>query len=88
MIAKNTTRQGGPVTFERQRQVVEAIARHVGARGYSPTMRELAAEVGISLARVAQLLPPLVEAGVVTCRPHLCRTLAVNREAAAKFFAR
>lgn len=75
-------------TFQRQRQLVEAILLHVDTRGYSPTCRELAREVGISVARVAQLLPPLVEAGVVRQQAHAARTITVDRQEAARFFGR
>jgi SOS-response transcriptional repressor LexA len=74
-------------TLERQRQVVETIIGHVDANGFPPSLREIAATLGISLSRVAQVVTPLVEAGVVTCRPRSSRTLAVNHQAAARFFA-
>jgi len=70
-------------TFDRQKQVIEAIRRHVVARGYPPTQREMAADMGVSLTRVAQVVNRLVKAGVIRRTACSARAYAVHEPAAA-----
>jgi SOS-response transcriptional repressor LexA len=73
-------------TADRQKQVIEAIRRHVVARGYPPTQREMAVEMGVSLSRVAQVVNRLVEAGVVRRTAFSARAYAVHEPAALALF--
>ncbi len=86
MTAKQITpRRAKMPQYARDRQVIEAIIRHTDYRGYAPTMRELAAEVGVSLTRIAQIVKRLFDKGIVHYRPRTARTIAVDRKAAAQF---
>lgn len=88
MIANNATLPApGTVTFDRMRQLIEATIRHTEDKGYPPTRRELAAELGVCVARVQQLFDRLMAAGILDRRPGMARTLRVDHEAAARFLA-
>lgn len=85
MIANNATLPApGTVTFDRLRQVIEKIIGDTDANGYPPTVREIARELGVCVARVQQLLELLMAAGIVSNRPGMARTLTVDRAAAAR----
>lgn len=85
MIAKIITLPApGTRTHERLRQVIEKIIGHTDANGYPPTVREIAAELGVCIARVQQLLATLIDAGIVSHRPGMARTLTVDHAAAAR----
>jgi repressor LexA len=51
-------------------------------RGYSPTMQELADELGISKVTVFEHVEALVEKGALVRRPNKARSLAIADEAA------
>lgn len=61
----------------RQRQLIEAIERLRQARGFLPTQRELAADLGISLARVSQLVARCEADGLLSRRSKSARTCRV-----------
>lgn len=67
-----------PITA-RQRQIMHAVAEHVNRHGYGPTLRELAAAVGLrSPDTVAHHLRGLVDRGLVTKAPGKARALGVG----------
>jgi SOS-response transcriptional repressor LexA len=61
----------------RKRQLVEAIDRTGQARGFAPTQRELAQELGLSLARVAQLVAACEADGLISRKAMSARTCRV-----------
>jgi DNA-binding MarR family transcriptional regulator len=70
-------------TVERQKQVLAAIRRRIAHNGYPPTQREVAQEIGVSLARVAQVMARLVEAGIVKRVACSARAYSINEPLAA-----
>jgi DNA-binding MarR family transcriptional regulator len=70
-------------TVERQKQVLAAIRRRIADNGYPPTQREIAREIGVSLARVAQVMARLVEAGMVKRVACSARAYSINEPLAA-----
>jgi DNA-binding MarR family transcriptional regulator len=70
-------------TVERQKQVLAAIRRRIADNGYPPTQREIAREIGVSLARVAQVMARLVEAGMVKRAAGSARAYLINEPLAA-----
>lgn len=62
----------------RQRQLLDAIERLCQARGYGPTQRELAAEIGVSVARVSQLVAKCEADGLLSRRANSARTCRVT----------
>lgn len=64
---------------KRQVEMLAAIRRLTAERGYAPTIRELASEVGVTTTNsVAQTLQMLRRKGWVTWEPMHSRTLRVN----------
>ena len=61
----------------RQRQLIDAITGMKQARGYLPSQRELAAELGLSLTRIAQLVQRCEADGLITRKARSARTLSV-----------
>lgn len=61
----------------RQADLLEAIRRLRMERGYSPTIRELCAEVGVTENAVAQQLNMLRRKRWVDWQPGLARTLNI-----------
>ena len=60
-------------------EILAAIASLTLEHGYSPTIREIGAKVGIKSPSTMQIrLQALAEAGLVTYQPHLARTLAIT----------
>ena len=70
-------------TADRQKQVLAAIRRRIADNGYPPTQREIAREIGVSLARVAQVMARLVEAGMVKRAAGSARAYLINEPLAA-----
>lgn len=60
--------------------VFAAIAWFVRTEGYSPTVRELAIELGVSVSTVAGALDELELAGRITRVPGKARTLRTVEE--------
>lgn len=70
--------QRPPITA-RQRQIMHAIEEHVHRHGYGPSLRELAASVGLRSAdTVAYHLQVLVDRGLVTKAPGKARALGIG----------
>lgn len=65
-----------------QRAVLEAIPALAAARGYPPSLREVAARVGVSSTRVHQLVAVLERLGLLERTPGVARSLRVRKEAA------
>jgi hypothetical protein len=70
-------------TVDRQKQVLAAIRRHISTQGFPPTQREISREIGVSLARVAQVMARLVEAGMVRRAACSARAYSINEPLAA-----
>ncbi|MFC1653442.1 transcriptional repressor LexA [Patescibacteria group bacterium] len=52
--------------YRRQRQIVDFISQYIQAKGYSPTLKEIAAAIGVSsLATVHEHLQALEKKGVI-----------------------
>lgn len=64
----------------REQQLLAAIKRLSDARGFQPTMRELSAAMGVSVARVHQLVIACERKGLITREPGLARTYRLSRE--------
>jgi hypothetical protein len=64
-------------SLEREKQLCEALARLTAERGYSPTLRELAPVLEVSLTRIAQVVASCQRKGLVASTPGICRTLRV-----------
>jgi len=65
----------------RQLEVLTMIRNCQRSRGYSPTMQELADELGVSKVTVFEHVEGLVEKGVLRRRPHRARSLEVTSRA-------
>jgi SOS-response transcriptional repressor LexA len=68
---------------ERERQLMAAITTGRQAKGYPPSMRELAKAAGISLTRVAQLLARCEKKGFITRHRNVARSIVVIEHPAA-----
>lgn len=64
-------------TTDAQRVLLAAIRARWAARGYAPTYRELAHDIGTSLNDVKQKLVRLQRDGLVEFEPGLSRTVRV-----------
>ena len=62
---------------QRQAQLLAAIARLHGERGFPPTQRELALDLGVSLSRVSQLVTACEASGQLTRLAKSARTCHV-----------
>jgi SOS-response transcriptional repressor LexA len=62
---------------QRQAQLLAAIARLRSERGFPPTQRELARDLGVSLSRVAQLVTACEASGQLTRQAKSARTCHV-----------
>lgn len=63
----------------RRATILTLIARSVTDRGYPPTIRELAADTGVSPRQVAKDIRALVDAGDLEHTPGAARSLKVTR---------
>ena len=59
----------------RQAAVEQAVVSLTARRGYPPTYREVASEVGVSLATTRQKVAALEKAGVLQHDVGVCRSL-------------
>jgi DNA-binding GntR family transcriptional regulator len=66
-------------TEAREHELLEAILAGQQASGYAPSRRELAATIGISPARVQQLVDSCTEKGLLTRRARAARAYVVNQ---------
>lgn len=64
-------------TEDRERQLMAAIKNGRQAKGYAPSMRELAKAMGVSLTRVAQLMARCERKGLITRHRNVARSYAV-----------
>jgi SOS-response transcriptional repressor LexA len=65
---------------DREKQVLEAIDRGQKTRGYAPTRRELAAEIGISTTRVQQLVDSCTSKGYLRRVPRAARAYGIQKQ--------
>lgn len=65
-------------TVDREHELLEAIARCQQAKGYAPSRRELAAEIGISTTRVQQLVDSCTSKGYLRRVPRMARAFVVE----------
>ena len=84
-MMKSISRTAKSTTFDRKAQALAFILASVEANGYAPTLREIAMGMGVSLARVAQLMNALADEGVVERRANCSRAYTVNRTTAAMY---
>jgi SOS-response transcriptional repressor LexA len=78
-IARKTLPAGRLSKEERQRQLLDAVERMTAARGFAPTLRELATAMKLSLARIAQLMAACEEQGLIRRMRGICRSCRVIR---------
>lgn len=64
-------------TEDRERQLMAAITNGRQAKGYAPSMRELAKAMGVSLTRVAQLMARCEHKGLITRHRNVARSYVV-----------
>lgn len=62
---------------KRSRQVLEQISVQTAARGYPPSLQEMAAAIGISIAVIRVALADLSDRGLVQWEPAKPRTVRV-----------
>lgn len=73
-------------TADREHEVLEAIVNGQRAKGYAPTRRELAATIGISTARVQQLVESCTRKGLLSTVPRAARAYVVHKVPASVVF--
>jgi SOS-response transcriptional repressor LexA len=66
-------------TEDRQRELIATIQVLTEDRGFPPTMRECAAAMKLSLARIAQLVEACAHEGQLSRHPRIARCLRVLR---------
>lgn len=64
---------------EREHQVLAAIVAGQQARGYAPTRRELAKQIGISTSRVQQIVESCIDRGYLARVPRAARAYIVQK---------
>jgi len=72
----------GLPTYQRQEQLIAAITELLSRGGVLPTQRELAAHLGISLARVSQLVAACEASGQLTRKAKCARTYCITTDPA------
>lgn len=55
-----------------------AFIRSYAVRGYAPSRRELASELGMSLSTAQQLIEDLIEQGLLERAPKIARSLVIG----------
>jgi SOS-response transcriptional repressor LexA len=71
-----------PLLSARQVQLVAALEQLTAAKGYAPSIRELADHMGLSFGRVGALCRTTAAKGAVVSTPGVARSLRVVRPAA------
>ena len=66
-------------TEEREHELLAAIVAGKQANGYAPTRRELAKTIGISIARVQQLVESCIDKGYLGRVPRAARAYVVQK---------
>lgn len=74
-----TTFIPAPLLSPRQAQLVATIEALTASRGFSPSVRELAAAMNISVARAAQLVASTEAKGALTREPGVARSLRIAK---------
>jgi SOS-response transcriptional repressor LexA len=67
-------------TQDREHELLEAIARCQQAKGYAPSRRELAAEIGISTTQVQQLVDSCTSKGYLRRVPRAARAYVIQKQ--------
>jgi SOS-response transcriptional repressor LexA len=75
------TKSTPPLT-ERQKDLVKAVESLTAERGYPPSMREVAAHLGVGLTRAAMLAEAAVARGALTHDRHVARSWRVLKKPA------
>jgi SOS-response transcriptional repressor LexA len=70
-----------PLLSPRQAQLVATIDSLTAARGFAPSVREIAAAMNVSLARAAQLIASTEWKGAVTREPGVARSIRITKPA-------
>ena len=65
----------------KQLRILQLIRDHRIARGYSPTMQELATELGISKVTVFEHVEALIKKGALEREPNKARSLSIREDA-------
>ena len=65
----------------KQLRILQLIRDHRITRGYSPTMQELATEVGISKVTVFEHVEALIKKGALDREPNKARSLSIREDA-------
>jgi repressor LexA len=65
----------------KQLRILQLIRDHRIARGYSPTMQELANELGVSKVTVFEHVEALIKKGALRREPNKARSLSINEDA-------
>jgi SOS-response transcriptional repressor LexA len=68
-------------TENRKHELLATIGELTETHGYAPTMRECAAAMNLSLARVAQLIEVCCADGRLSRKPRIARSLRVHPSA-------
>ena len=80
---KTRTRQRLPAgrlsKQEREQQLIDTLDQMIVMNGFSPTLRELAMAMELSLTRIAQLMAACEEQGLIRRMPGICRSYRVIR---------
>ena len=64
----------------KQLEVVELIRNHRNTNGFSPTMQELAEELGVSKVTVFERIEALIKKGALTREPNRARSLSIAKQ--------
>lgn len=66
-----------PLLSRRQQQLVAAVERLTAARGFAPSLRELADELNVHPSRIGQLVASTAAKGRIAHVPRVARSLRV-----------
>ena len=64
---------------EREQQLIDTLDQMITTNGFSPTLRELATAMELSLTRIAQLMESCQEQGLISGSSGIARTWRVIR---------
>lgn len=74
-----TTFIPAPLLSPRQAQLIATVEALTAARGFSPSVREIAAAMNVSLSRAAQLVTSTAAKGALTHEPGVARSIRVTK---------
>lgn len=70
-----------PVVYKKQRKILDYIRQYIQSKGTAPTLREIAAAVGVSsLATVHEHLTSLEQKGLIKRKPGKSRSIDIIHE--------